>query len=491
MSLYRSTVVGVAWITLGQIGTRIASLAGTLVIARLLAPQDYGLFALVLTLREVVAMVFSLGFDNYLVRSRTEDPDDYSTVWTLNLLQGGTVALVVAALARPLAGWLDMPHLDVALWCSIPAILLASAGNPWLVQYIREMRFQYGVIQAAAATGISLLVTIALALTWERNYLALIAGNFAFAVVSFVLSYVMHPGRPRPTLRNWRKPVSFGAWMSVSGMVMAVSTRFDVFILQRFAGEAAVGLFTMARDIVSTPVQQIVLSTSGALFSGLSSIQDDRARVKRAYFQSLAAIVTVLWPILLGMAAVAPALLPVLLGERWRPSIPLLIAIAPMVAVQMMAANTQAVVMLSDRLHLWMQRSLAYATVRLPFFLAGAWLGGLHGAVRGYVAAGLLLAAIDLTLVSRVLPVTRHDYFQIFLRPAVASVAMLVAALGMREIMPGETWLALLAAVVAGGLAYVATLMALWQAQGRPDGLEARALAMLQGLMATAVARAR
>ena len=465
---------GAAWIYVYRWLDRLISFVSVAVLARLLLPEDFGLVAVAASYVAIVEGLSDFDVNRALVQSRDEDRELYDSAWTLSCVRGVVAAIVMVAVS-PLAG---DPRVGAAVLVLAVAPFLDGLANPRFVMFERELDYSRLALQTLVARLVSFAVTLGVALTW-RSYWALIYGMLASSVVGLVLTYVLRPYRPRLTLKRWRKILSFSGWMSLANLVTTLSMRTDRIIVARLLGVSETGYYFMAQRIGMMPTAELISPLQRVLFPSFSQIALQPERLRRAVSESINVLASLGLPAALGFSLVARDFVPLVLGERWRPIVPLLVVLVPFLGLRAMLSMTQPCVMALGRTELMFRVSWIYALIHLPAFIFGTWRYGLVGAIWSIALAGIVYIGLNAWLLRVTLGIRLGEILGRVSRPLVASVVMVSAVLWLQGlVMPAgatsASWVRAAVSVVAGVIIFVGTLGMSWRAAGRPEGIERR-----------------
>ena len=466
---------GAGWLYGHRWLERLLDFAAILVLARLLAPKDFGLVAIAASFVTIIEGLAAFDVNKALIRTRDEDRALYDTAFTLSLLRGLLAALVmlaVAALTR------DEAIAQVLLVLAAGPVLTALQ-NPRFVRFEKRLEYSKVAILTLGAKAVSLAVTLALAVL-HRNHWALVVGILAGSLASLALSYTLAPYRPRFSLARLSELFAFSGWLSLTSVVTTLSMETDKLIVGRLLGVADAGRYFMTQRIGVLPTRELVSPLARILFPSFSRLADEPSRLERAVRESINVLGTLSLPAGVGFALVAHDFVPLALGESWREITPLLVVLAPYLGVRATLSNALPAVMALGRTRLLFGVSLVYALVHVPVFVAGTMHYGLPGTIWSLVVAGVFYTALNAWLLWRTLEIPPAGILAQLARPAAATAAMAGAVLATRELLPSAatsgSWPALLASVVVGALTYAGVLLALWHLQGRPAGMERRLL---------------
>jgi O-antigen/teichoic acid export membrane protein len=335
----------------------------------------------------------------------------------------------------------------------------------------REFRFQV----AQKITGF--VVTGCLAFLW-RDYWALVAGILASHSAGLVLSYVLHPFRPRLALSQWRPLVQFTKWLLANNILNFVVQRADVFILGRLVSPHELGLYAVAREISNLPTTELMWPVQRALFPGFAKLAHDPLALAGTYVDSAAVLLAIALPAAVGLALVADPLVRVTLGGNWIAVIPLLQVLAVQGAVRLGGSLTIAALLAAGRPKLTTVIAVTTAAVQTPLLIVGALSGGTVGMAIAFGVAAVINLIFSLALSLTALKVSPLALLGAVWRTGAATLFMSGAAwawIGGFGTMAGlgvYPLLQLFSGAAVGAVCYVAVHLLLWRLQGRVHGSE-------------------
>ncbi len=463
-----------------MIGARLADrsigLVGTVILARLLTPADFGLVAMATAVIGLIELASAFGFEVSLVRKANPTRAHYDTVWTLNLLFGVGCGVITAAAAWPAATFYGDERLVPIMLVLGAAWAIGSLANVGIVDFQRTLNFAREFQFLISRRLVGSVVTISLAL-WTRSYWALIAGTVAVRVTGLVLSYLWHPFRPRLGLRATAEIFSFSVWIFVDKIASFGSMRASDFVLGRTHGPNEVGLYRLGEEIGHLPGTELVAPLNRALLPGVSQMIEGGRPTQELVVAASGVVGLILVPACLGISAIADPLVRVMLGNQWLAAVPL---------VQIMAINSMF-------LALWANQHTTLFAVgkpRIPGLISVARLCVFSLCVfllvREYGAVGVATSALISSVASLglglwaglpALRVRLSEYIRVLWRPILAAsimwvtVSWLVIYLADSDAL-GLAVIRLLASIVAGCVVYLSAMALLYLIAGRPAGTE-------------------
>ncbi|MCC6467031.1 MAG: lipopolysaccharide biosynthesis protein [Alphaproteobacteria bacterium] len=483
VSIQREILIGTAWVAAARWGIRGLGVISTIVLARLLVPADFGLVALATMVAGMISIFGEVGLLLHLIRERDPDRTHFDTVWTLRLLLGGGLGLVIFLAAPFAADWFGDPRLDPVLRVlALPPLLQGSqnTGIAWFrknLDFARDFRFLVAQKIAAFAVTLSLAPVF-----W--NYWALVAGIVAGNVMGLVMSFAMHPFRPRFDLSRTRAVWSFSTWTLAHHLVDFLSRQVDTLILGRYKTSTEVGLYTVAYDLAASPIIELALPASRVLFPAFAKIVDDRAEMTRVFARVVAGMAILGMALGPGVALVARDAVAVLLGAAWTAAVPLVEILA---ITGVIYALWQPIFPLLTALS--RPKVSAYLTLAQVVLLVAAMLPAIHyyDLAAFAIARVLAMAAalvMTIAVFMRITGIALGTVTASLWRPTLAAIVMAGAVVATQRVMPDIAALRLVASIAIGGVAYVASLAGLWYLAGRPSTIEADLIAAAQAKLA-------
>lgn len=478
---------GAGWLYAYRWGERLLDLLSIVVLARLLTPEDFGLVAIAASVVAIIEGLSEFDVDKALIHSRDERRSIYDTAWTLSVGRGLLSALLMVGIASFLE---DRITAEVVVALALSP-LLKGFSNPRFVAFERDLVYSRLAGLTLGSKIISVGATLFVAVVY-RTYWALVIGILIGAAIRLVLTYALQPYRPRPSLERFSDLFAFSGWMSLTTIVTTLSMETDKIIIGRMLGVADAGLYFMTQKIGVLPTRELISPLQRILFPSFSEIAGDEPRLRRVALESINVLGSLSLPAGFGFALVAADLVPLALGSKWLPIVPLLTLLVPFLGLRGTLSMALPCVLALGRTRLLFQVSTVYALVHVPAFIAGtAWLG-LPGSILGIVAAGVFYTYLNGLLLHHTLGITPREILTALRRPLVATFLMTASILALGhlghldhlDLLPTTTtdasWLVLLAKVTLGAVVFAATQLTLWRLEGRPPGIEQRALQIIR-----------
>lgn len=460
-------MVGMRW------ADRLIGLMSTLILARLLVPEDLGIIAMSSLVVGLADMLLDLGVEAALIRNRDATQKHYDSAWTLRLLQMCISAGLVVLSAPLAAAYFEEPRVQSVLQVTALSLVLGGLQNIGVVNFQKEMRFRqdFRFIFIPRVTGFVVTMILAAVL---RNYWALVIGALSGRLLGVVLSYTMHPMRPRLHWGKVREIFGFSQWMLVRGIGNYLDTSLHRFFVGGRSGSAVMGGYSLANDVAALPSSELLMPLNRVLFPALVEAKHSATELARKFLLAQGVQVVLALPASVGLALVAHDAVPLLLGEKWVFAVPFVQLLALVHAARALTSSSNFLLLTLDRPR--QAAGLAWFQV-LAFTLLATTIWSTGGAIQmatARILAAILGIGLAGVLVHRALPVVGYlALLGTALRPAIATMVMIAAVISLdRLLTPLGHLLSMLLMAVCGGIVYSLTLLALWRLVGRPQGAE-------------------
>lgn len=476
-SLGRRVASAAVWAVSMRVGERILGIASTFVLARLLLPADYGIVGMAMVVIAFIETLTAMGTDAAIISKANPDRADYDTAWTLNAGLGIVLWLLIMSAAAPAALYFQTTDVQAVLFVLALMPLIAGFENIGTVNFRRDLQFSRDVAFTLSKKVAALLVTIPLAFLW-RNHWALVAGMVAGRVAGLGLSYVMSPYRPRICLLRAREMFHFSKWLLISNFLLFFRARSAELLTGRLHGAAALGVFNMSSELATIPSSELVMPINRALFPGFSQISQDLTRLRSGFLKALGLVSLLSVPASIGLALVAEYAVPLLLGEAWLGTIPVIKILALSGVSTALQINNWSIFFAVRRPDVPVLIGVVHIAVLVAAMFYFVPPLGAEGAALSHLCANAASLPFSYVMVRRVLGVPISSVVGAVWRPLAGSAAMFLL---VTMLMPDVTasalslqWLTVrvLEMVAVGAVVYAMCLFALWILSGRPDSAE-------------------
>jgi O-antigen/teichoic acid export membrane protein len=298
-----------------------------LVLARLLSPHEFGVFAMVASVTALALVLADGGLSNALIHFQNVDESERSTLYWLNVAFGATLSVATAAAAPFIALFFSEPRLIELLPLAGLSFVLVAIGQQLRVMAQKSLRFRRLALIEIGAAGLGALV--ALILAWSGlGAEAIVIGTLASGAFSSLGAWLLLSEGWRPALSldigGARRFLSFGADAIGTNLLNALNMNSDVIVGGRLFAPAQLGAYALPRDLCL----RLMLVTNPIItrvgLPMLARVQADTARVRHMYRRTVRMTASVNFPLYGALSLFAPDVVSVLFGPNWAQAAPVL-----------------------------------------------------------------------------------------------------------------------------------------------------------------------
>jgi PST family polysaccharide transporter len=440
-TLKHRSVRGAA-LTFGAQGFRIVTQFGSqIAMAHLLLPTAFGLIAMIMPVLSLVQIFNELGLTQATVQRNEITFRDLSTLFWINLVVSGGLAVLLALLA-PLVAWFYLePRLTAVTICAASLLLLSGLSAQQIALMNRKMQFvRLAVIDtscalAAAITGIA-------AALLGFGYWSLVLMQAANALTIVVLAWALSDWRPhwRPQFGGAKALIRFGGHLTAFNVLGYAENNLGNILLGRFDGPFALGLYDRAFKLVIVPWWQVSLSVARVATALLSRLRESDELYIRAFNQMLQGLLLVAVPGLIWAAANADRLVPMVIGRNWIAAAPIVSDLSLAATLLPFSASAYWLYVSQGRVAEQLRWGCVSAAAVIVALLTGiSW--GPVGVARSYAAFAIIIQGVQIWGATRRGPVTLRGVlyatYPVFLGAALSAIAMWTAQQGLTSLGVG------------------------------------------------------
>jgi O-antigen/teichoic acid export membrane protein len=325
MSLAKKTTLGIFWNFAEQLSRRGIGIVITLLLARFLTPDDYGLVAMIAVFLAIASSLMDLGFNQALIRKSNATEDDFNTAFYMNLLLGGLSYALLFICAPLIAAFYEEPGLTVLVRVIGITILINSFQIVQISTLSRNLNFKAQLKATVPATIISGLAAVIMAYNgfgvWALVFQTIIS---SLLVTAFLWSMDIWKPSLVFSKRSLAEMFGFGSKLFLSGLLDIIFKNIYIVVIAKMFTTAIAGHYFFASRIKELVLYQLVTSIQTVTYPALSTLQDDDIRLKAGYRKVIQVTTFGLFPVLAILAALAEPLFVAFLTEKWLPAVPYL-----------------------------------------------------------------------------------------------------------------------------------------------------------------------
>ena len=413
------------------------ALVRTFVLARLLAPNDFGLFGIAMLALSSLEAFSLTGFDAALIQ-RKEDADLYlDSAWTIQIIRGGVLAAILVV-GAPLVGIFFEEPRAVSIVRVLGVVEFIKGFQNIGVVYLRkELEFQKQFFYQLSGTVSNLVVALPAAFIF-RSAWALVVGLLAANTVMAIVSYLVHDYRPRLSfdLHQGKDLFDYGRWRLASSVLVFLLIQGDDFFLGKLLGVTALGLYQMAYKISNLPATEITHIISQVTFPAYAKMQESVDLLRRGFIQVIQLTTFLSFPVAAGIACLAHPLTSLFLGEDWLSMVPTIQALTLWGLIRSLEAATSPVWMAVGEPHkpAVFQATKVVLLALLIYPLTHRW--GILGTALAVVAESVVVHILRFCAMAKTLECNPFELFKHFLVPAAGSAVMSAMLITVMYVVP-------------------------------------------------------
>lgn len=458
MSLGQTIRKGVVWLVIGNTGSRVLHFLFGIVLARLLAPADFGMLVTIQVFTGMAGFIAGGGMGQALIRAKTVSRQDYDIVFTLQVVIGCLLYAGFFFAAPWFARWYDNPlYADLLRVSALSFIFRPFVNLPGSI-LTREMRFKAQTVVKIVSLFVTSSVSIGMAYAGYGVW-SLVFGGISSAVIHMLLLIPLSKWRPGLSLdlRRGRDIARYGMLVSVTDVLTYLRHQVAVFILSRTLGPASVGLYNKGESLARLPHAFITSSVYQVLLRAMATEQDNLDKCRYLFYRSIALVAVYATPFYIGFLWLSEPLIRGVYGEKWVEAAAPLAILALAWPFWLMNRLSGAVLAALN----WLGREALVQASTLVITVLAVLIGlphGIEGVAYAIVAATAYSALHIHWLAIRCLRARWSGYVLALTPAAILNLILIVVLFALENILPAgirnQDLAYLFAMATGGGLVY-------------------------------------
>lgn len=323
MSLKSQATAGLVWTFSQQFGNQIINFVISIILARLLLPEEFGLIGMVLVFITIGQALTDAGLTQSLIRDKEVDQEDLSTVFFFNLAASILVYFIIYFTAPYIAAFYDREVLIEIIRVLTLSFIISAFGAIQSTRLTKMMNFKTQTIISIPSTISSGILGVALAYSGFGVW-SLVWMRVAESGIRTVQLWIYSKWTPSLvfSITKFKDHFNFGYKLTLSGLLDSIFSNIYIIIIGKYFSASQVGYYTRAQTMQQLPVSNISNALNKVTYPLFAFIQDDNKRLKRVYKQIMQTVVFIIAPILIFAAVLAEPVFRFLLTEKWLPAVP-------------------------------------------------------------------------------------------------------------------------------------------------------------------------
>ncbi len=462
MSLRQKAAKGVIWSVIQKWGREAISGLTFVALSRLLAPEAFGLVALAFVFTAFVEIFLDQGFGAAIVQRADLEREHLDTAFWITVLTGILLTAGGIAASGLVAAFFQEPRLAPVLrWLSI-SFILGALSSTQIAILQRELAFKSLAARSLTATTVGGIVGVSMAFAGFGVW-SLVGQNLANGLAGVMVLWRASDWRPgfRLSKKHYKELFTFGISVVGNKMSKVFARRSDDFLIGYFLGPTLLGYYTIGYRLLLIIIRVVTGIINSVAFPTFSRLQHKPEQMQRAFYKVTQYTSLLAFPVFIGLAAVAPELIPVLFGEKWAPSVPVMQILALIGILQSVLVFNGSIMKACGKPS-WQLGIMLLTSVCsvIGFLLVVRW--GIVAVAASFVIVGYLLAPVSYVAVRRLIQIDFRTYLGQFVAPLSASLVMVIVILGLRYVFKRpelNLYLQLSIYLTAGALTYLLVII--------------------------------
>jgi len=399
----------------------VVQLTSTVVLARLLSPEDYGVMAMVMAVTAFAGLFREMGLSSAAIQKKDLTRGQQSNLFWLNVAMGSLLTLMVA-LGSPMVAWFyQKPELTVVTLALSANFFIGSLATQHDAMLVRRMQFVRKSVATISGSLVTLTVAVVLALRGS-GYWALVWGTLAGGIVTTILTLVLSPFRPgRPSRgQGIREMLGFGANVTAFNFVNYFARNLDNVLIGRVWGATSLGNYSRAYQLLMFPITAIRGPITSVAFPAMSRLQGEPNAYRAYYRRVIMVLANLTMPISAFLFVSSSPVILLVLSEKWT-------GVTPIFSILAITAFIQSPYSLTGMIQLTLGRGAKYfkmglvaaIIVSIGFSIGVIW--GPKGVATAYAVTTYLNLVPFLLWAFKGTSLKLSDFFGEVFPPACAS----------------------------------------------------------------------
>ena len=450
-----NALTGLMWSFLEKFGAQCVTLIVSIVLARLLEPDVFGMIGIVTVFMAVLNVFVDSGLGNALIQKKDADAVDFSSVFFFNILMCTALYLLLFLTAPLISKFFKLPELSPVIRVMGLTLIFSGINNVQKAFVARHLKFKRFFFATLGGTLGAAVVGIFMAVKGYGVW-ALVGQSLSSSLANTVILWITVKWRPiwKFSYNRFKSLFAYGWKLLAASLLGTVYNNLRQLIIGKMYSAESLAFYNRGYMIPNTFVGSVSSAIDSVLLPVLASAQDDKETVMAMTRRSVRISAYVMWPIMMGIAACSEALISVLLTDKWLPSAPFIIIFCITYAFQPLeSANLNAIKALG-RSDIYLKLDLLRKTIGFTILVLTMWFGPLVMALSNLFFA-VINQIINIYPNKKLLNYSYRQQMADFL-PAMLLAAAMFAIVYSIKFFGLANWLTLLIQVPTGVLVYFA-----------------------------------
>ena len=448
-SLRDKTVKGASWSLIDSIaGQGITFLVG-LVLARLLSPEEYGLIGIILIFVSIFNCIVDSGFSNALIRKKDAKDIDYNTVFLSNLIFSVILFFTLYISSPTISRFFNLPQLVPLLRVMGVIVIINAFAIIQRTIFVKNVDFKTQTKVSLISSIASGAVGIGMAVEGYGVW-SLVGQQISRQFLNSAFLWLFSSWYPKLqfSFQSFKELFSFGWKLLVSGLIDTLWREIYQVVIGKWYAPATLGQYTRAQQFASICSSNLTTVVQRVSYPILSSVQDDKERLKNGYKRIIKVTMLLTFTLMLGLAAVAKPMILALIGEQWLPCVPFLQIICLQMMLYPLHSLNLNMLQVQGRSDLFLRLEIIKKIIAIAPLLLGIYVN-IYWMLAGSVVTGFISYYLNAYYSGPFLNYSIKEQVKDILPSFGVAVAMAVSVFAM-SFIPLNPFILLLLQIVLG-----------------------------------------
>lgn len=325
MNLKQKTVNGVIWSLIERFSNQIIQFFVQIIIARLLFPSDYGMIGMLAIFMALAQTFTDGGFGNALIQKKDRNNTDYSTVFYFNITAGIILSIIFFFSSGLIASFYKMPKLELII--QVMSINLIILSFQVVHKAILTINIDFKTQAKASLTSVIIAGIIGISMAYKGcGVWALVAQFTTINIIQTILLWYFEKWRPIRVFskQSFKRLFNFGSKILGANILHTIYLNLYTLVIGKRFSATDLGYYSRADQFAQFPSSNITNILWRVTYPIMSSIQDEDEKLRNVYRQYIRLSAFIIFPLMIGLAAIAEPFIIFILTEKWRGVIPIL-----------------------------------------------------------------------------------------------------------------------------------------------------------------------
>ena len=454
-TLTAKTMKGIVWKFISFGSNKVLSFISTIILARLLIPEDFGLVAVGHIVIDSIQLIGSWGFAEAFINKRKNEKEYFTAFFYSSVLISTLIFLLVFFFAPLFSIFFENPASLLIIRVMAVTLIIKSFIQPSLALIKKRMDFKkasvYGFINHLLTFSLIVLLAFLGLGVWS-----LVVGRIFAAVFDFFVFFLFFPIKPMLAVpfKYFKDLFGYGKYMFTSTIFVFLLNEGDDAFVGKLLGVATLGVYTLAFHLANFAVYNLTFIVSQVVMPAYASIQDSKDRLKSAYFKVFRYIALLAFPSSLGIFILAPEIVPIVYSPKWNAMIYPLMILCIYGLSRSLIATTGEIFKAVGKPKLLQKVTFIQLVALVIFIYPLTKLFGLTGTCLALTLAALSVHWLNFYYVAKVIGASFMDFVKVIYVPLISSVIMLMSIYLGKKLIAINSLLLLILYIIFGALVY-------------------------------------